>query len=116
MMRLVLLAIVTAALAACSNQRPSHADAEAACEHQVELGFWEGFAKSVEKQGLKPDDPKAKQIGQDGLEQNKKTDEWKQAVAKCTDTFERLASKDQIKCVMAATTPAASQACLGSDH
>ena len=116
MVRLVLLSIVTAALAACSHSRPSHAEAEAACEHQVELGFWEGFGESVQKQGLKPDDPKAKQIGQEGLEQNKKTDSWKQAVATCADKFERLATKDQIKCVMAATTPAASQACLTSGN
>lgn len=115
MVRFVLLAIVTAALAACSS-KPSHAEAEAACEHQVELGFWAGVAESAQKQGLKPDDPKAKQIGEAALAQNKQTDEWKQAVAKCTDTFERLASKDQIKCVMAATSTDAAHACLGSDH
>ncbi|MBL9017769.1 MAG: hypothetical protein JNL83_26520 [Myxococcales bacterium] len=110
MRTLIVLSILVTA--ACGKSHVSRESAQAACEHQTELGFWKGFDSSVRKNQLDPAAPEVKAQGVEGLAEQRKTPEWKAVVDKCTDTFVKAATDKQVKCVMAATTSEAAQACL----
>jgi hypothetical protein len=90
-MRRYSIVLVLAVVAAC-GKKPERAKAEAACEHAVELGFFEA-------QGVgKLDDAAAKAL----LEDQKKGPLWKDAVEKCTNDAMNDSSPDQVACVLAA--------------
>lgn len=108
MMRRLLLAIV---LAGCAKHA-TREQAQTACEHQVELGYWDGVAEGLTKQGLDAHDPQLHAIAAQQLAAQQQTDEWRAAVTECTDAFFGHASPSQIACVMAATTSDAASACL----
>ncbi len=92
--------------------RPSPEQARAACDHQVELGFWKGFDQSVRKQGLDPSSPEIRKQGEDGLAKERKGKEWLAQVQKCADGYQKLATKKQLDCIQAAKTSDESLACL----
>jgi hypothetical protein len=109
-MRTFLLGIVV--LAACSAKHISGDDAQAACDHLTELGFWTGFEESIKKAGQDPKDPTVRAQGEQGLIDARKSDEWKAEVSKCADGFAESASQQQVTCIMAAKTSADGTACL----
>lgn len=108
---LLAAALVTLALCAC-KKHPTKAQAKAACEHQIELGYWSGFNKTVAKAGLDPSSPDIKSKGTSALAGQQKTKRWQAQLQKCTKTFARLASVKQINCINKAKTTDAASACL----
>ena len=45
------LALVALFVVAACGKHASREQAEAACEHEIELGFWSGFEDSIKKGG-----------------------------------------------------------------
>ena len=101
-------------LSVCASckKHPTPEQAKVACEHQIELGFWNGFKKTVTKAGLDPNAPDIKAKGEKGLAEQQKSKEWQAQLDKCTQGFARLASVEQINCIDKATTTDAAQACV----
>lgn len=108
-MRILLFAVL---LAGCSTKHVSRERAQAACDHQIELGYWTGFEGSVKDQGLDPKDPKVKASGVSNLAEQRATKEWAAARDKCADPFEKAATEEQLTCVIAATTQEAALDCI----
>lgn len=109
-MRPILFATILV-LTAC-GKHASREQAAAACEHQIELGYWKGFDEALTKNGHDPKDPAMHQQGAQALPEQQKTDAWKAELSKCTDTYADHASPAQIACITAATTSDAALACL----
>jgi hypothetical protein len=106
--RLVLVALV---LAGCGKHATKE-QAQAACDHQIELGYWQGFAESIKKSGHDPADPDIHAQGVQALAAQRKTEAWQAELSKCTDTYADHASAAQLECVAAAKTADDSLACL----
>ncbi len=109
MKRFVLVAFV---LGACSAKHVSHELAQAACEHQIELGYWKGFDESLAKAGHDSKDPDLHKMGETALVQQKKGDDWKKALDECTKGFEEQGTTAQAECVKGAATTDAAMACV----
>ena len=107
MKRIALLLLFTAACA----KHASHEQAVAACDHEIELGYWKGFDESIAKAGHDPKDPDIHAMGVQALPDKKKSDEWKSARDSCATGMEN-ATPEQLTCVTAATTVDAAMACL----
>ena len=105
------LALIALFITAC-GKHASHEQAQAACDHEIELGFWKGFDESLAKAGHDPKDPDTHKMGVSALADQRKGDEWKKALDDCTKGFESGATSEQLECVKAATTVDAAQACL----
>ena len=105
------LLLVTILLAAC-GKHATRDQAQAACEHQIELGYWKGFDEALTKSGHDPKDPAMHAQGVQALPEQQKTDAWKAELATCTDTYADKASPAQIACITAAATSDAATACL----
>ena len=85
--------------------------AQKACEHQIGLGFWQGYEKSFKAKGVELD-AAAREEGAMELEKLRADPEYKAQLEKCTDGFAKLATQANIDCVLAAKAPADAQACL----
>jgi hypothetical protein len=107
MKRIALLVLFTAA---CAKQATPE-QAQAACDHEIELGYWKGFDESIAKAGHDPKDPDIHAMGEKALPDQKKSTEWKSARDSCAKGMEH-ATPDQLTCVSAATTVDAAMACL----
>ena len=90
----------------------SYSEAAAACQHQMELGFWSGFESSLKSRGHDPADPAIHAAGEKALKDQQAGKDWKAELDKCTDGYLKLATKAQMKCVTGAKTADAAQACL----
>lgn len=112
MQHLLVIAIALSLVGACKKDRPTREEAQAACAHQIELGYWSGFDEAVRSQKLDPKDPAVKARGDAGLVEQRTTPDWTAAVGTCTDGFAKMATKTQISCVMAAKTVDTATACL----
>ena len=92
------IAILVLLVAAACGSKPDRAKAQAACEHVVELGFWEAAGEK----NVGHDDPETKAL----LEDQKKGPLWKESVDKCIEEAMSDSSPAQVDCVIAAKTSA----------
>ena len=105
-------AFATVLVVAACGKHASREQAAAACEHQIELGYWEGFDAALTKSGHDPKDPSMHAQGVQALPAQQKTDAWKSEIATCTDTYAEKASPAEVACITAAATSDAAIACL----
>ena len=105
MHRLMLIAAL--ALATGCHKHATRAQAEAACEHEIELGYWKGFDGAV----ANPNDPAIHAEGEKALVEQKASKAWKDELAKCTDGAVDEATPEQTDCITAAKTEAEATAC-----
>jgi hypothetical protein len=96
--------------AGCSKQPVTHAAAENACRNRIELGYWEGFERSLAAKGVILDNA-ARATGQTGFGDIMSSPEGKAALAKCVDGYLKLATAAQVECVTDAETSLAAAAC-----
>jgi hypothetical protein len=107
-MRRILLVASILLVTAC-HKHPTREKAEAACEHEIEIGFWKGFNGAVGN----ANDPETHKQGEAALVEQKQSKAWKDALAKCTDGAMDEATPEQVDCILAAKTEDESLACTG---
>ncbi len=110
--KLIVAGIVALLVGAGCQGRPSREQSRAACQHQVELGFWSGYNKSITRQGLDPTSAEVKKLGVDGLAKEREGKAWKAQVEKCAKSYQKLATKKQLDCITTAKTSDEALACV----
>ncbi|HTJ46088.1 MAG TPA: hypothetical protein VL463_28480 [Kofleriaceae bacterium] len=104
------LALVLLFVAAC-GKHASRAQVEAACEHEIELGFWSGFEDSIKKGGHDANDPELHAMAVKALAEQQQSDGWKAQLKTCTDGSVDQMTPAQYECIVAAKTVQAGIAC-----